>query len=168
MAMRVRVSVASNGFSLLGNLAGSDWTYRVIRFTLSAIFMWSGLSKLADPQSFAIIIEAYGVIPDSWVQPVSVLLPLVELFSGAGLLLDLRGSLTAVAGMLVLFICILSYGIWMGLDVDCGCFGPEDPEAKAYHGLRPALYRDFLMGAAILYLYAWRALRSKRSMIGLN
>ena len=41
-----------------------------------------------------------------------------------------------------LFMAILGYGISMGLDVDCGCFGPEDPESKAFHGLRAALYRD--------------------------
>jgi rhodanese-related sulfurtransferase len=56
---------------------------------------------------------------------------------------------------------ILGYGIWMGLDVDCGCFGPEDPESRAYHGLRSALYRDFMMLAGVLYLYAWRAYRQK-------
>jgi len=151
-------------FSIIGKVALSNWAYRSIRFILSAIFMWSGVSKLTDPQSFAVIIAAYGLIPDSWVLSVSVFLPLIELIGGVGLLLDLRGSLTTISGLLVLFILILGYGIWMGLDVDCGCFGPEDPEARAFHGLRPALYRDFFMGAAILYLYSWRAFRSERPM----
>jgi len=43
--------------------------------------------------------------------------------------------------------------------VDCGCFGPEDPEAEAFHGLRPALYRDLAMLAAVVFLYAWRRYR---------
>jgi hypothetical protein len=77
---------------------------------------------------------------------------------------DLRGSPTIIAGLLALFMLIMGYGIWMGLDVDCGSFGPEDPEANAYHGLRPAPYRDFFIGAAILYLYSWRVFRSKRPM----
>ncbi len=162
--MKDLVCAASNGFSLFGNIAFSKWAYRPIRFTLGTVFIWSGVSKLANPHSFSVIIGAYGLINDSWVLPVSLFLPLIELFGGVGLLLDLRGSLTTIAGLLLLFMLILGYGIWMGLDVDCGCFGPEDPEARAYHGLRPALYRDFFMGAAILYLYSWRAFRSERPM----
>jgi hypothetical protein len=50
----------------------------------------------------------------------------------------------------------------MGLDVDCGCFGPEDPEAEAFHGLRTALYRDLFMLAAVGFLYAWRHYRHIR------
>jgi hypothetical protein len=56
----------------------------------------------------------------------------------------------------MLFITILSYGIWLGLDVDCGCFGPEDPEAQAFHGLRLALVRDIIMMLGIFYLYYQR------------
>ncbi len=48
----------------------------------------------------------------------------------------------------------------MGLDVDCGCFGAEDPEAEAFHGLRTALYRDLVMMAGIVFLYVWRRIRS--------
>ena len=105
----------------------SKWAYRPIRFTLGAVFIWSGVSKLANPQSFSVIIGAYGLINDSWVLPVSLFLPLIELFGGVGLLLDLRGSLTTIAGLLLLFMLILGYGIWMGLDVDCGCLGRKTP-----------------------------------------
>jgi len=65
-----------------------------------------------------------------------------------------------IGGLLVLFIAILGYGIWMGLDVDCGCFGPDDPEAEAFHGLRLPLYRDMLMLAGIAYIYGWRRYRA--------
>jgi len=58
------------------------------------------------------------------------------------------------------FMSILGYGIHMGLDVDCGCFSAEDPEAEAFHGLRSALYRDLVMAAGIGYLYLWRFIRS--------
>ena len=118
--------------------------------------MWSGISKLMDPKSFAVIIEAFGLIPESWVMPVSVGLPALEIIAAIGLLADIRGSLAIIAGLLILFMVILSYGVWMGLDVDCGCFGPEDPEGQAYHGLRPALYRDVVMMAGVFYLYFWR------------
>lgn len=132
------------------------WPYRIVRLALAIVFLWSGIAKLANPTSFVVIIDSYGLIPDSWNLPVAVFLAALEAVVGFALLFDIRGSLAIVAGLLALFMVILGYGIWLGLDIDCGCFGPEDPEADAYHGLRPALYRDAIMVVGIIYLYAWR------------
>jgi hypothetical protein len=68
-------------------------------------------------------------------------------------MLDIQGSLVVITGLLGFFMVILGYGIWMGLDVDCGCFGPDDPETRAFHGLRSALVRDMIMMLSIFYLY---------------
>jgi uncharacterized membrane protein YphA (DoxX/SURF4 family) len=132
------------------------WLYRFARLGISAVFIWSGLSKLWGLSSFAVIIESYGLIPEITVLPTALLLAAIELVAGLGLLFDLEYTLGLIAGLLVLFMLILAYGLWMGLDVDCGCFGPKDPEAEAYHGLRPALYRDMVMLAGIGYLYGYR------------
>jgi hypothetical protein len=94
--------------------------------------------------------------------PAAVSLPALEVAAGIGLLWDVEGSLALMAVLLVLFMIILGYGIWMGLDVDCGCFGPEDPESEAFHGLRQSLYRDAVMLAGIAYLYGWRRYRAIR------
>ena len=138
------------------------WSYRIIRFALSAVFFWSGVSKLFSPESFAVIIEAYGLIPEGLIMPMSIGLPALEVILAMGLLVDIRGSLMGTTVILFLFMAILGYGIHLGLDVDCGCFGPEDPEADAFHGLRSALYRDLVMVGAILYLYVWRFVRSAK------
>jgi hypothetical protein len=79
--------------------------------------------------------------------------------AGIGLLFDIRGSLALITGLLVLFITILWYAIWIGLDVDCGCFGPEDIESKAFHGLRLSLFRDMVMLGGAVFLYGWRWFR---------
>ena len=134
----------------------SIWACRMVRISLAGVFIWSGGSKLLDPSSFALIIEAYGLVPEGWVMPSAITLPSLELIAGLGLLGNVRGSLEIVGGLLLLFMGVLGYGVLLGLDVDCGCFGPGDPEAAAYHGLRPALYRDFLMAAGVVYLYLWR------------
>ncbi len=136
------------------------WLYGAGRIVLAGIFMWSGLAKIQDPQSFVVIIEAFGVLPEILLAPVAYFLPVVEIVAGMGLLMDLKGSLGLITGMLVLFMIILGYGLHMGLDIDCGCFGPEDPEAEAFHSLRPALYRDFIMMAGVAYLYVWRYARA--------
>jgi hypothetical protein len=93
---------------------------------------------------------------------VAIGLPLLEVIAGFGLLFDIRGSLAVITGLLVLFMVVLGYGIWMGLDVDCGCFGPEDPEAEAFHGLRLSLFRDMVMLAGVIFMYGWRRYRAIR------
>ncbi len=137
----------------------SSWSYRVIRILLGGIFLWSGVSKLIDLSPFVLIIEAYGLIPESWTMAAALGLSSLELVAGLGLLLDIRGGLAVMATLLVLFMAILGYGIWMGLDIDCGCLGQGDPEAGAYNGLRPALYRDIVMLAGVFYLYFLRYYR---------
>lgn len=134
----------------------SSWIYRIVRWVLGGIFIYSGATKLLAPQTFAVLIEAYGLIPDMLLMPVALILPALEVVAGVGLLFDIRGSLAVISGLLLLFIAILGYGIRMGLDVDCGCFGPEEPEAEAFHGLRLALYRDMVMLTAVIFLYGMR------------
>ncbi len=130
--------------------------YSLVRMALAGIFIGSGVVKLADPDAFATVIDAFGILPPVLVGAAALGLPILEVAAGIGLLFDLRGSLGVITLLMVVFIVILGYGIYLGLDVDCGCFGPGDPEAEAFHGLRPALYRDIIMLAGIVYLYAWR------------
>jgi len=61
----------------------SIWPYRVVRIILASIFLWSGAVKLLDPISFAAIIEAYGLIPESWIMPVAICLPSLEAITSA-------------------------------------------------------------------------------------
>lgn len=136
------------------------WFYRFTRLGIGAVFVWSGFNKLLDPQHLAIIVESYGLIPEMTVFPAALLLSAIELAAGLGLICDLQYTLGLITGLLVLFLAILGYGLWMGLDVDCGCFGPGDSETEAYHGLRPALYRDLSMLAGIGYLYFHRRRQS--------
>lgn len=148
-----------------------DWTYRVLRWVLGAVFIYAGSTKLLTPEVFAVLIEAYGILPESLLLPAAIALPVLEVAAGIGLLFDIEGSLAAITGLLTLFVAILGYGIRMGLDVDCGCFGPEDPESRAFHGLRTTLYRDLLMLAGVAFLYGWRryrAIRPVKIMGGIN
>ena len=140
----------------------SGWIYKLIRWILGGVFIYAGGTKLMAPRIFAVLIEAYGIVPDSLLMPVAIGLPFMEVVAGFGLLFDIRGSLAVISGLLVLFMVILGYGIWMGLDVDCGCFGPEDPEAEAFHGLRLSLFRDLVMTAGVIFIYGWRRYRSIR------
>ena len=132
------------------------WLYHSLRLLLAGIFLWSGISKALAPVEFAAIIAAYGLLPSELVTPCALALILLELVAGAGLLLEKRGALALIGSMMILFLLVLSYAIALGLDIDCGCFGPEDPEAEVFHNLRGAFNRDLWLLLIIVYLYCWR------------
>lgn len=136
-----------------------DWTYRLTRWGIGGVFIYAGILKLLAPKTFAVLIEAYGIMPDPLLLPMASCIAFLEVAAGVGLLFDVKGSLSVIAGLLLLFVAILAYGLWMGLDVDCGCFGPGDPEMEAFHGLLDALYRDLFMLASVIFIYGWRRFR---------
>lgn len=137
----------------------------VLRCVLGGIFAYSGVVKLLDPERFTVIIAGFGLLPEALIRPAAIGLPLAELLSGIGLIFAVRGCLSAIALMLVLFMAALAWGIHLGLDIDCGCFGPEDPE-QAYKGLKAALMRDTAMMLAVMVLYwqNWKATRAAQSL----
>ena len=141
---------------LLPRLFISSRVYLLVRSLLGVLFLYAGVMKLSNLQGFGTVISDFGLLPESWIWPVALLLPTLELLAALGLLLDMRGSLAAVVAMLLLFIGVLVYGIRLGLDIDCGCFGPEDPEGHVYGSLRSSLVRDMGMMAGAVYLYWWR------------
>lgn len=141
-----------------------DWTYRLARWILGIIFIYAGGAKLREPEVFAVLLEAYGILPEPLLMPMALGLPALEIMAGLGLVLDVRASLPVITGMLLMFTGILGYGIRMGLDVDCGCFGPGDPESKAFHGLKTSFYRDTAMLATVALIYALRRYRSLKPL----
>lgn len=145
---------------IYGDMKYLDWFYSVSCSGFGLLFVYAGITKLLEPRIFVTLIEAYGLVPESLLMPVAVALPVIEVLAGIGLLLNREGGFLAIAMLLILFIVILLYGIWMGLDVDCGCFGPQDPEGQAFHGLWQTLYRDVAMLAGIAWVYGWRRYRS--------
>lgn len=138
----------------------SEWIYRIVRVLYAFLFLYAGVNKLLNPRAFVTVIDAFGLVPDLLIMPIAIALPILEVVAAVGLLLDVRVSLGLVTGLLVFFMAVVSYGIWMGLDIDCGCFGPGDLEGEAYKGLRPAFYRNLVLMAGIAYLYCWRFIRA--------
>ncbi len=133
----------------------SPWPARGVRVLLAGVFVASGCLKLADPSALAVTVKALGLAPGWAATPLSALLAGLEVLAGLGLLLRLRWSLPVITGLLLFFIAILAYALDMGLDIDCGCFGPDEPEARAFHGLWSALWRDLGLLAGAAYLFAW-------------
>lgn len=130
------------------------WVSRAARFVLAAIFLLAAVPKLFAPADFAQVISMYGIVPTALTQEAALILIVGELAIAVGLLLDRFWAVVAASVMLLLFITVLGYGIHLGLDIDCGCFGPENPEHDAVNGLRSAILRDVLLLIPAAYLLA--------------
>lgn len=143
-------------------LLTSIWTYRIIRLALALSFLVAGALKLADVHAFTLTIKAFSILPSDLVTPVAVALPLLELVGGALLACDKPGGLPIVGGLLLLFLGVVGHAIQQGLAIDCGCYGPGDPEGEVYHGLWPTFRRDLAMLAGVAFCVAWRRYRGIR------
>lgn len=128
-----------------------NWLDRVSRWLLAAIFLYAGVPKIADPQFFSTVIGAYGLLPEYLLLPAGVLLPLAEIVTALLLLYGRVEGLWLSVFLMLLFLFVLGYGMYLGLDIDCGCFGPEDPEHAAFSGLRSSFIRDLLLCIPLTY-----------------
>ena len=137
----------------------SRWPDRVIRGILAFLFIYGGGLKLMDPKAFAAALSHYDLVPEMLLPVVAVGLPALEVIAGMALLFNLPGGLTVITGLLALFVAVLGYGILTDLNVDCGCFGPE--EVAGQQSLRQAFIRDLLLIGAASFLYYTRRTRSK-------
>lgn len=139
-----------------------SWSYAIVRVGLAMSFLTAGIIKILDPMTFAVTINAFGILPGPLVLPVAFLLPVLEIIGAVALIFDIRGSLTLITLMILMFIVVLGYGLHMGLDIDCGCYGPGDLEGEAFAGIRSALWRDLVMLGCAALLYVWRKMLGVR------
>ena len=128
----------------------------LVRWTLGSVFVAAALPKLTSPQEFSAVIDAYGILPEPLLLPAAILIPVLELIFGVGFVLKKPWGAVGILAMLLFFICILSYAIIQGFDIDCGCFGPEDAEHQAFNGLRLALARDLGMVVFLIFSMLYR------------
>ena len=118
------------------------------RFFLALVFVIAALAKLVDPNQFAQRVGDFGLVYDALVTPAAWAIVAAELGIGIALVFRVSGSLTAAIVLLLVFMGVLSYGIALGLDIECGCFGPV-----VHVSLSKQLLADFglLLVCAIIY-----------------
>ena len=129
------------------------------RWSIGLLFLCAGVPKLFNVHEFAKTINAYAILPAVLIPPAAIVLPVIEIILAVGLVFNKRESKIGSAVLLLLFISLLFYAIWAGLDIDCGCFGPEDPEFSAFYGLRQALLRDIMMLFLLAYSFWYHRFR---------
>jgi uncharacterized membrane protein YphA (DoxX/SURF4 family) len=98
-----------------------------VRILVGGIFIFSGWGKLMTPhQNFMLIIEQYQFLTSSLIEPVSLILPWIELAMGVFFLVGYLSKVSAsVLGLLLIsFVILLVRAIALQIPIeDCGCFG---------------------------------------------
>ena len=137
--------------------------YRIIDFIVGGLFIFAGLTKLADvgplrfldPMEFARGIDNYKLLPWSISVALALYLPWVEIVCGLALIFRrlYSGALALLLALLVVFIGATMAAKARGIDITCGCFGHvSDHMSFAWH-----LALDFAILAGVAILWRWRA-----------
>lgn len=128
---------------------------RLPSLVFGLVFLAAAGFKLADLGAFRATIARFGLVLDGLVPATALTLVAAELVLGCGLVLGKRWALPGALALLILFLAVLTYGLQLGLEVDCGCFGPGEGV-----GLLQALWRDLLLLALGGVLW-WRHRRER-------
>ena len=109
------------------SLLKNRWIILAFRIVLGIVFLYASFEKIRDPGSFSGNIQNYQISPYGITNLIGILLPWVELYVGACLILGVfvDGAALLSVGMLVMFIIALGQALARGLDIECGCFSQE-------------------------------------------
>jgi uncharacterized membrane protein YphA (DoxX/SURF4 family) len=102
------------------------WLLIAGRLGIAVIFLYAGIAKVREPWlQFAVSIESFKIVPESWLEPLARDLPWCEIVLGIALIPGIlaRWFSLIATGMLAWFLFIGIRAVAKGLTVDCGCFG---------------------------------------------
>ena len=95
-----------------------------LRIALGLLFIGAGITKFIFLGDFIQSVSEFGIVLDQTVSVFAIAICVAEIVGGVGLLFRIRGSVAFLSGLIGCFIGALVYGRYLGLDIDCGCFGP--------------------------------------------
>ncbi|PLY07720.1 MAG: DoxX family protein [Desulfuromonas sp.] len=135
------------------------WVYHACRLLLGGAFLYAGVVKAQDVQTFAGGVAAYQLLPFNLNYLVAAALPWMEILAGGLLVVNrhVRAAALVATALTGLFIAVLASVIARGLEIDCGCFAAADPTSPWQ-----ALVRDFLLLVAAHMVFHLRGIDPQR------
>jgi putative oxidoreductase len=124
-----------------------------VRLILASVFLYSGLIKASSSTQFALALVPFTFIPEAWLRPLSILLPLCEIAGGALVLAPRSRPLGAglILGLCIIFAIALGWALANGIIVSCSCFGGDDEPSATEMGI--ALLRDLVLAGLAISLF---------------
>ncbi|MGA2377714.1 MAG: MauE/DoxX family redox-associated membrane protein [Spirochaetia bacterium] len=131
------------------------WLGLAVRLGAAAVWITAGAVKIPQIQTFQVLVQKYGMLPDALTGPFAYILPFFELALGLYLAVGLFVRGTALVGT-VLFAVFLTAqaSAWSrGISLDCGCFGTLMQAAVG----PLTILRDFGLGIPTFLMLAFPA-----------
>ena len=138
LARRSRYGVEQIGRDIAG----------LIRYGFSALFVVTGIAKLAAGETFVDAIRGYGLVPLEAIDLVAVVVIVAEVGLGVWLASGhaRRAALVTAAASLLALAAVVAFAAWRGATGDCGCLSGV---AESSIGLGPVIRNVALAAVAI-------------------
>lgn len=96
------------------------------RLAVAGLFLTACITKIRNPELFALSVHRYRLLPGEWVNIVAMVMPWIELTAGLAVLaaparIRAAGALI-ITGMLAVFTVAISLNLLRGIEASCGCF----------------------------------------------
>ena len=126
------------------------YSWHLCRVLLGCVFVYAGLLKGLDTEAFAGQVAAYNLLPYQWNYVVAAILPFIELIVGLHLIFNrwVRAAAVVVTGLCSMFLILLASLLIRGMEIDCGCFGPQDTSTPLQ-----AIVRNLILLAMAHFLF---------------
>jgi uncharacterized membrane protein YphA (DoxX/SURF4 family) len=138
--------------------------WHLMKLALTAVFVYAGATKIAQPEYFVASIARFPMVPDAAIHPITLGLPVFEILCGLALVIGpwRRQAAFSLTLLCTVFLMALISADVLGIEVKCSCFGGSSAEV-----LSRSIGRDLvlLMVACAIYLKTARQPRSLRIAI---
>jgi hypothetical protein len=144
--------------SVYKKLIHNDYLGLIVRLAVGIIFVYASLDKIDQPSQFARIVYNYHLLPSELINLMAIIMPWVELFCGAFLILGIykEGSVLILNVLVIIFMVAVGVNLIRGLDLECGCFTVS---SKAKSAALDLLLRDIGLLVLTIYLFFNRSRR---------
>ena len=123
----------------------------LLKWMVAALFIFAGISKILNPDTFARDIDNYRLLPYLLVTIMAVILPWLEVLCGIFLIVGTwkKGAAFTLLVLTFMFLIAVSSAIARGLDITCGCFSMTIEGMKVGYS---RLIEDVVLFALILLI----------------
>lgn len=129
-----------------------DTVFLILRWIVAAIFIFAGITKALNVETFARDIDNYRMLPYLLVTMMAIILPWLEILCGVFLIIGKweRGAAFSLLILTLIFLIAMSSAIVRGLDITCGCFAMTAEGTKVGY---TRLVQDAILFGTILIIY---------------
>ncbi len=130
------------------------------RLAVAGLFLGACITKIRNPELFALAVHRYRILPGEWVNLIAIVLPWIELTTGFTLIFGKprwrAAAALLITGMLAVFTIAISLNLLRGIEASCGCFSTR-ADAAVSDGWNLVRNVSLIWLSIAIFLEAFRA-----------